>query len=198
MTTDAIPAQSRRAAAAASVGGVVRSVHRSADHGFSKPAVDEIRLLAGIGVEGDAHAGSTVQHRSRVRRDPTQPNLRQVHLIAEELRTELAADGFTVDGGDLGENISTAGIDLLALPLGTTLRIGAEALLAVTGLRNPCYQIDDFARGLLSRVALREDDGSVVLRAGVMSVVVQGGAVRAGDPIQVCLPPPPHARLERV
>jgi hypothetical protein len=177
---------------------VVRSVHASAAHDFSKSEVAELRLIAGIGVEGDAHAGSTVQHRSRVRVDPTQPNLRQVHLIHEELFTELAAKGFHVTPGDLGENITTAGINLLDLPVGTTLRIGTDALLAVTGLRNPCHQIDAFQPGLLSQVAFRGADGLVVRKTGVMAVVVQSGTVRSGDPIHASLPPLPHAALDRV
>lgn len=176
----------------------MRSVHASAGHDFSKHEVAQIRLIAGIGVQGDAHAGSTVQHRSRVKADPTQPNLRQVHLIHEELLAELAAQGFQVPPGDLGENITTAGIDLLDLPVGTTLRIGKSALLAVTGLRNPCHQIEDFQTGLLSQVVFRRADGQLVRKSGVMTIVVQSGSVRAGDPIDVSLPPLPHARLERV
>jgi MOSC domain-containing protein YiiM len=176
---------------------VVRSVHVGPRHEFSKREVNEMRLVAGIGVEGDAHAGSTVQHRSRVKVDPTQPNLRQVHLIHEELFGELAAEGFHVPAGGLGENITTSGIDLLGLPVGATLRIGAEALLAVTGLRNPCSQIEDFQAGLLSRVAMRQN-GRVVRKSGIMAVVVQGGIVRAGDPISISLPPRPHASLDRV
>jgi MOSC domain-containing protein YiiM len=177
---------------------IVRSVHASAGHDFSKQSVAEIRLTAGIGVDGDAHAGSTVQHRSRVKIDPTQPNLRQVHLIHEQLFAELAADGFAVTPGDLGENITTAGIDLLALPVGATLRIGVNALLAVTGLRNPCVQIEAFQSGLLSRVVFRGSEGQLVRKAGVMAIVVQSGTVRTGDPISISLPPEPHARLERV
>jgi MOSC domain-containing protein YiiM len=176
---------------------VVRSVHLSARHEFSKREVDQIHLIAGIGVEGDAHAGSTVQHRSRVKVDPTQPNLRQVHLIHEELFDELAAEGFHVPAGSLGENITTSGIDLLRLPVGATLRLGDEVLLAVTGLRNPCSQIEDFQAGLLSRVAMRVN-GRVVRKSGIMAVVMQGGIVRPGDPISVSLPPPPHASLDRV
>jgi MOSC domain-containing protein YiiM len=183
---------------AMSQAAVVRSVQASAGHDFSKHAVAEIRLIAGIGVDGDAHAGSTVQHRSRVKVDPTQPNLRQVHLIHEELFAELAAEGFQVTPGDLGENITTAGLDLLCLPVGATLRLGTEALLAVTGLRNPCSQIEDFQAGLLSRVVFRGADGQVVRKSGVMAIVVQSGRVRPGDPISLSLPPLPYAGLERV
>jgi len=176
---------------------VVRSVHLGPRHEFTKREVDEIHLVAGIGVEGDAHAGSTVQHRSRVKVDPTQPNLRQVHLIQEELFGELAAEGFHVPAGSLGENITTSGIDLLGLPVGATLRMGDEALLAVTGLRNPCSQIEDFQAGLVSRLAMRVD-GRVVRKSGIMAVVGEGGSVRAGGPISVSLPPLPHASLDRV
>jgi MOSC domain-containing protein YiiM len=198
MTADAIPLQTRRAPGTTNVTGLVQSVHCSSRHEFSKAQVDEITLLAGIGVAGDAHAGSTVQHRSRMRADPTQPNLRQVHLIADELLVELTAAGYAVRGGHLGENISTTGIDLLALPVGAMLRLGSHALLAVTGLRNPCYQIDTFERGLLRHVVGRNHDGTVVRRAGIMSVVVQGGTVCAGDRIDVALPPLPHTPLDRV
>src|SRR5512134_1709343 len=102
---------------------IVLAVHRSRTHSFSKPTALSIRLIAGIGVEGDAHAGETVKHRSRVARDPTQPNLRQVHLIHAELHDELRAAGFNVGPGDMGENITTRGLDLLALPTGALLRI---------------------------------------------------------------------------
>jgi MOSC domain-containing protein YiiM len=155
---------------------------------MAKPTQEAIRLLEGLGVEGDAHLGETVQHRSRVARDPTQPNLRQVHLIHEEVLDEVAADGFRVPPGALGENITTRGVDLLALPTGALLRLGDEAVVEVTGLRNPCAQIDGYAAGLLKRMVGRGEDGAIVRRAGVMAVVLRGGAVAAGDPIEVVLP----------
>jgi len=167
-------------------------------HRFSKPLAKAIRLIAGLGVEGDAHCGATVRHRSRVRIDPTQPNLRQVHLIHSELFAELAVKGFAVAPGDLGENIATAGLDLLALPADTRLHIGAEAVLRVTGLRNPCAQIERFRPGLLAAVLDSADDGTVIRKAGIMAVVERGGTIRPGDPITADLPPPPHHALERV
>jgi MOSC domain-containing protein YiiM len=176
----------------------VVSVSRDSDHRFSKPVAPEIRLLAGLGVEGDAHAGVTVQHRSRVAADPTQPNLRHVHLIASELLDELAGLGFAIAPGQLGENVTTRGLDLLALPRGAVLRLGEDARVEVTGLRNPCRQIDAFRPGLLKQVVGRAEDGSLVRRAGVMGVVLSGGTVRPGDPIAVELPPVPHQRLDRV
>ncbi|HEX2578363.1 MAG TPA: MOSC domain-containing protein [Aquihabitans sp.] len=169
--------------------GVVEGVSRSDGHRFSKDAEEAVELLAGLGVAGDAHAGATVQHRSRVRVDPTQPNLRQVHLIGAELHDELAGRGFTVAPGDLGENLTTRGIDLLALPTGTVLRIGDTALVAVTGLRNPCGQLDGFAEGLKAAVLDRAPDGSLVRRGGVMGVVIQGGTVRPGDAVVAGMPP---------
>lgn len=178
--------------------GRVERVHSSGAHEFSKPEVAEIHLIPGIGVDGDAHAGSTVQHRSRVAQDPSQPNLRQVHLIHAELFDELAEEGYQVVGGDLGENITTRGVDLLSLPVGASLRVGGDALVAVTGLRNPCQQIERFRTGLLSHVVGRDAAGALVRKAGVMGVVVQGGTVRAGDSITVACPPPPHVPLERV
>jgi MOSC domain-containing protein YiiM len=178
--------------------GEVASVGSSFRHRFSKPPTFFIRLLAGIGVEGDAHSGATVKHRSRVERDPTQPNLRQVHLIHEELFAELAAKGFSVGAGDLGENLTTRGIDLLALPTGSLLRLGDEAVIRVTGLRNPCVQIDRFQPGLMKAVLGHAADGSVVRKSGVMAVVVESGEVKAGDAIEVTLPPGPHRRLECV
>jgi MOSC domain-containing protein YiiM len=149
-------------------------VHRCAEHEFSKQTQPSIRLLAGLGVEGDAHLGVTVQHLSRVRRDPTQPNLRQVHLIRAELFEELREAGFEVEPGELGENVTTRGLDLLALPEGTCLRIGAEVVVEVTGLRNPCLQIDAFRKGLLKEVVHPDGAGGVVRRAGVMGVVRAG------------------------
>ncbi|MFD2091340.1 MOSC domain-containing protein [Blastococcus deserti] len=171
---------------------------RDAEHRFGKRPATEIRLVAGVGVEGDAHAGKTVQHRSRVAADPTRPNLRQVHLIAAELLTELAAVGFDVEPGQLGENVTTHGLDLLALPRATRLRLGAHAVVEVTGLRNPCRQIDAFRPGLLSDLVGRAPDGSVVRRAGVMAVVLAGGTVRPADPIAVRLPTGPHQALAPV
>lgn len=177
---------------------VVLAVSRDGQHRFSKPNADEIVLLAGLGVEGDAHAGVTVQHRSRVAADPSQPNLRQVHLIHSELHDELRERGYAVTAGQLGENITTRGLDLLGLPRGTVLRIGPDAVVEVTGLRNPCTQIDDFSSGLLAEVVGRDEHGRVVRKAGIMSVVVQGGPVRPGDTIDVQLPDGPHEPLDRV
>jgi MOSC domain-containing protein YiiM len=176
----------------------VLAVHRSARHTFSKQPRSSITLLAGLGVEGDAHAGATVQHRSRVAQDPTRPNLRQVHLMRAELFEELRESGFEVAPGDLGENVTTRGLDLHALPVGTVLRIGREAVVEITGLRNPCVQIDDFRRGLLKQVLVPDGSGGVVRRAGIMGVVRTGGTVRPGDVIAVELPAPPHRALERV
>jgi MOSC domain-containing protein YiiM len=179
-------------------GPVVVSVASDATHRFSKPVRPSIMLVAGIGIAGDAHAGVTVQHLSRVRRDPTQPNLRQVHLVASELFAELDRAGFAVRAGDLGENVTTAGIDLLALPTGTRLAIGASAVVEVTGLRNPCRQIDGFSDGLLKQVLARDGDGTVVRRAGIMGIVLAGGAVRTGDRIAVERPPGDRRPLDVV
>ena len=178
-------------------GALVEGVHRDATHNFSKHPADQIRILAGHGVEGDAHAGGKVQHLSRVRADPSQPNLRQVHLIQAELFDEVAAKGFTVRPGDLGENITTRGIDLLALGRDTVLRIGDEVELRVTGLRNPCAQIEALAPGLLKHVAVRTPNG-IVRKAGIMCVALTSGLVRPGDPIVIAPPAGEHIALERV
>jgi MOSC domain-containing protein YiiM len=180
------------------VAGSVAAVALDGAHRFSKTTVDGIRLIAGLGVEGDAHAGATVQHRSRVARDPSQPNLRQVHLIHRELLDEVDADGFTVPPGAMGENVTTSGVDLLDLPVGTRLRLGADAVVEVTGLRNPCTQIDAYERGLMKRMVGRDDAGNVVRRAGVMSVVLESGIVRPGDAIVVQLPAGPRVALSPV
>ncbi len=177
---------------------MVISVARSPEHGFSKVSTDSVRLVAGFGVEGDAHAGATVQHRSRVAADPTQPNLRQVHLLQRELLVEATGAGYAVGPGDLGENILTDGIDLLGLPRDTLLRIGPHAVVRVTGLRNPCWQIDAFRKGLLALAVRRDAHGRVVRRAGVMGVVTADGVVAPGDPVRVELPAPPHRALDRV
>jgi len=177
---------------------IVIAVALSAAHTFSKPVVPMIVLRKGLGVEGDAHLGVTVQHRSRVRANPTQPNLRQVHLIQGELHDELQLAGFNVAEGTMGENITTRGIDLLALPRGARLRIGADAVIEITGLRNPCSQLDKYQKGLTAAVLGRNPDGSLLRRAGVMAIVLEGGAVSPGDAIRTELPPLPHSPLERV
>jgi hypothetical protein len=161
----------------------VAAVHRNGAHSFTKPGVARIELVAGIGVAGDAHAGVTVRHRSRVARDPSQPNLRQVHLIHGELHDELVAAGFRVGPGVMGENVTTRGVDLLALGRGTRLYLGADAVLEVTGLRNPCAQLDALQSGLMAAVLDRDADGQLVRKAGIMCVVLIGGTVTAGDRI---------------
>ena len=176
----------------------VLAVAARSDHRFSKTPRSAIRLLAGLGVEGDAHSGATVKHRSRVARDPSQPNLRQVHLLHGELFAELAAKGFAVTPGDIGENVTTEGLDLLALPTGTRLRLGAHAEVEVTGLRNPCAQLDAFQSGLMKAVLDRAPDGSLIRLAGVMGIVTAAGEVRPGDPIAVTLPEGAHRALEPV
>jgi len=173
----------------------VLAVSLSPGHSFSKPNTAGIRLVAGLGVEGDAHAGETVKHRSRVARDPNQPNLRQVHLIHAELFDELRDSGFAVAPGDMGENITTTGLDLLALPTGARLRLGPEAVIEVTGLRNPCAQLDGFQQGLMAAVLDRDAEGNLVRKAGIMAIVLNGGEIRPGDAITVELPPPPHHAL---
>jgi MOSC domain-containing protein YiiM len=177
------------------VSAVVESVSRSKSHSFSKSPQLYIRLLSGLGVEGDAHAGVTVKHRSRVARDPNQPNLRQVHLIHAELFDELREAGFDVGAGEIGENITTRGVPLLALPRGTRLRIGREAVIELTGLRNPCVQIDRFQEGLLAAVAGRDAAGEITRKSGVMAIVIAGGEVTPGDSIEIALPPEPHQAL---
>jgi MOSC domain-containing protein YiiM len=180
------------------VPALVTAVSRAAAHEFSKGNQECVRLLEGLGVEGDAHLGRTVQHRSRVAKDPTQPNLRQVHLIHEELHDELNANGFSVSPGDMGENVTTRGLDLLGLPRGAKLSLGDTAVVEVTGLRNPCAQLDRFQAGLMAAVLDRDDEGGLVRKSGVMAVVLTGGEVRPGDSISVELPPPPHRPLDRV
>ncbi|MDZ4369423.1 MAG: MOSC domain-containing protein [Afipia sp.] len=174
------------------------AVARDDRHRFSKPVLSSIRLLASLGIEGDAHCGRTVKHRSRVAVDPTQPNLRQVHLIHVELFDELAAGGFSLRPGDMGENITTRGIDLLSLPVGARLQLGDEALVEITGLRNPCAQIEAFQPGLLKAVLGRDANGGLIRKAGIMGIVLEGGEVRPGDSVGVNLPALPHRALERV
>ena len=180
------------------MGAEVVAVSRSATHTMSKRNELSIRLVAGLGVEGDAHAGETVKHRSRVARDPSQPNLRQVHLIHAELFDELAEAGFAIVPGQLGENVTTRGLDLLALPTGTRLRLGVDAVVEVTGLRNPCAQLEGISRGLMSAVLDRDEQGGLVRKAGVMGIVLAGGEVQAGDAIRVEMPGAPHRALEPV
>ena len=176
----------------------VIAVSTSAIHAFSKDTASQIKLVAGLGVEGDAHCGVTVKHRSRVAQDPTQPNLRQVHLIHAELFEELAEMGFKVAPGQIGENIATRNLNLLALPVDTELHIGASAIVKLTGLRNPCEQLNQYQAGLTAAVLGRTPDGKLVRKAGVMGVVIASGVVRPGDSITIKLPVEPHRILERV
>jgi MOSC domain-containing protein YiiM len=176
----------------------VVAVSRSAIHAVTKDVAPSITLVAGLGVVGDAHAGETVRHRSRVARDPGQPNLRQVHLVHEQLFEELAAKGFSITPGLIGENVLTRGIDLLGLPRGAVLTLGAEARVQVTGLRNPCDQLDGLAAGLMKAVLDRDPEGRLVRKAGIMAIVLAGGVVWPGDAIAVELPAEPHGRLEPV
>lgn len=174
------------------------SLSRDPEHHFSKKPVPQLTLPAGLGVEGDAHAGVTVRHRSRVRQDPTQPNLRQVHLISAELLEECRELGFAVQPADLGENVLTRGLDVLGLPRGTRLKLGETAVVEVTGLRNPCQQIDDFRPGLLKVMVQKGSDGQPVFRCGIMGIVLTGGEVQVGNQLGVEWPPQPWQKLERV
>ena len=176
----------------------VVAVSFSSRYSFTKPAAFEIRLLAGLGVDGDVHQGVTVKHRSRMRQDPTLPNLRQVHLIHEELHDELRAAGFRVGPGIMGENLTTRGVDLLGLPTGTRLHLGAEAVIELTGLRNPCKQLDDYQQGLMAAVLGRSASGALIRKSGVMAIVLKDGVVRSGDAIRVELPREPFRPLAPV
>jgi hypothetical protein len=178
--------------------GIVVAVNRSVAHTFGKKMEDGIHLIAGFGVDGDAHAGVTIKHRSRVAVDPKQPNLRQVHLIHAELHEELLASGFKVLPGEMGENITTRGIELLNLPMGALLHLGVEAVVEIKGLRNPCAQLDYFQPGLMAAVFSRDERGKLIRKAGIMGIVINGGIVKPGDEINGEFPPEPHAPLDCV
>jgi MOSC domain-containing protein YiiM len=178
--------------------GTVASVSCEETHSFSKPARDSIRLIEGLGVAGDAHAGVTAQHLSRIKRDPTTLNLRQVHLIHAELHDDLNAKGFRVSPGDMGENVTTRGVDLLGLPKGARLHLGAEAIVEIKGLRNPCAQLETFQAGLMYATLDKDAQGNLIRKAGIMGVVIAGGEIRPGDTIRVELPPQPHEKLDPV
>lgn len=177
---------------------IVVGVSSDSGHNFSKPARQSIRLIAGLGVEGDAHLGITVQHLSRIRRDPDSPNLRQVHLIHGELHDELRGKGFKVEAGEMGENITTRGIDVLGLPVNARLHLGADAIVEVKGLRNPCSQLDGLQQGLMAATLDRDVAGNLIRKAGVMGVVIASGVVKTGDPIRVELPDGPRVPLAPV
>ena len=176
----------------------VIAVSLSPTHTFSKQNVDSINLLKGLGVEGDAHCGKMVKHRSRVKLKPLPVNLRQVHLIHAELFDELAQKGFQVAPGNIGENITTRGIALLDLPKGALLKIGKTAVVEVTGLRNPCTQLNVFQEGLMQAVLDRDENGGLIRKSGIMGIVLEGGEVFTGDEIDVELPKGEFVRLERV
>jgi len=178
--------------------GKVHSLSISPQHTFSKALTQQVEVIKGIGLKGDAHAGIKVKHRSRVAKDPNQPNLRQVHLIHLELLKALAKKGYKVNPGDLGENITTVGIPLLDLPKDTILNIGTTVAIQITGLRNPCHQIDKFQKGLLKEVVGKNDTGDIIRMAGIMAIVLEGGTITINDEILVKLPAEPHQKLERV
>lgn len=176
----------------------VISVAKSETHTMSKQQYDCIFLLRGLGVEGDAHCGATVKHRSRVAQNPLQPNLRQVHLIQSELFEELKKQGFTIVPALMGENITTQGIDLLALPRNTILSIGNNAKILITGLRNPCNQLNGLQQGLLNAVLDKDDAGNLIRKGGVMAIVLNEGEVKVGDLITISYPAEPHEKLTPV
>ncbi len=178
--------------------GKILSVSKSRTHTFRKINQTSIQLIEGKGVAGDAHLGITVKHRSRVAKDPTQPNLRQVHLIHAELFEELSTKGFEIQAGDMGENITTSGVELLNLPRNTILRIGSSAKIQVTGLRNPCVQLDNFQDGLMKAVLDKDDAGNLIRKAGIMGIVLTGGNIAIGDSIIIEFPSKPYLKLERV
>ena len=178
--------------------GIVTAVSRSATHTLIKLNADSIRLLAGLGIEDDAHSGSTVKHRSRLARFADAPNLRQVHLIHAELHDELGKKGITVSAGQMGENITTRGVDLLGLPAGARLHLGEMAVVEVTGLRNPCAQLNRIQPGLMGATLDRDEHGNLIRKAGIMGIVVAGGQVRPGDAIRIELPAEPHQPLAPV
>ncbi|HAE39921.1 MAG TPA: MOSC domain-containing protein [Candidatus Riflebacteria bacterium] len=176
----------------------VVSLSKDSNHRFSKEVCESLIFLKGLGIEGDAHCGTTVKHRSRVKADPSQPSLRQVHLVHSELLAELQSSGFDVQPGTIGENVLTHGIDLLSLPKNTILTLGSKVVLRVTGLRNPCAQLDNYQSGLTKAVLDKDEDGNLVRKAGIMAVVEVGGVVTVGDSISIQLPPEPHEALEPV
>ncbi len=178
--------------------GKVTALSLSKSHEFSKQNQSQINLLKGLGVEGDCHSGEKVKHRSRVAQDPTQPNLRQVHLIHSELFDELNEKGFEVKPGEIGENITTQGINLLDLPTNTILEIGEYARVQITGLRNPCSQLDAFQKGLMKAVLDKDENDNLIRKSGIMGIVLEGGIVTLGAAINVILPEEPHQKLERV
>jgi len=186
------------AGAAQPLSGTVEAVSQSPTHSMRKHNQMWIELVAGLGGAGDTHAGVTVQHRSRWAKNRLAPNLRQVHLIHAELHDELRAKGFDVCAGQMGENVTTRGLNLLALPTGARLRLGDDALVEITGLRNPCIQLDGIYPGLMAAVLDRDERGDLIRKAGIMGIVVAGGTVRPGDRIVVDLPPEPRRPLEPV
>lgn len=176
----------------------VVSLSTSPTHSMSKKKVTQVELIKGIGISGDAHAGKKVKHRSRVRQNPDQPNLRQVHLIHSELFEELSTKGFMIKAGEMGENITTKGIDLLALSKGCILSIGSDVKVEITGLRNPCDQLNGLQEGLLNAVLDKDGNGKLIRKAGIMGVVLTSGIVKNGDKIIEFYQPEKHQALERV
>ena len=178
--------------------GKIISLNKSPKHCLSKQPYASISLLKGLGVEGDVHMGKTVKHRSRVAKDPTQPNFRQIHLIPNELFTELRLLGFEVRAGEMGENITTEGINLLELPKDTILKIGLEAKIKITGLRNPCNQLNSIKSGLMQAVISKDASGNLIRKAGVMGIVIEGGVITLDDHIEIHLPSKPFEKLDKV
>ena len=178
--------------------GLVTAVSKSDTHTMSKKNVKTIHLIEGLGVNGDAHMGKNVKHRSRVSKNPNQPNLRQIHLIHSELLSELLIKGFNIIPGEMGENITTVNIDLLSLPKDTILNIGKDSQIKITGLRNPCHQLNGIKDGLMKAVLGQDNYGNLIRKAGVMGIVLKSGKVSTGDEIRIEYPKKPFTNLERV
>ena len=174
----------------------VLALSLSPTHTFSKSPQQRLKLVAEHGVEGDAHFGVTVKHRSRVAKNPDAPNLRQVHLIHQEMLDRVASSGLDLKPGDIGENILTAGVDLLALSRGARLQMGS-AEVEVTGLRNPCLQLDNFKPGLRRAFLQKRANGEIIRLAGVMAIVAKTGEVSLDDLSKVTSPTT-HTPLEVV
>jgi len=161
--------------------GHVISVCKNSEPGLPKLRTDQIFLIADFGVKGDYHAGKFIRHRWLAKKDPTRLNNRQVLLIDDSILADIGKEGISPKPGELGENITLEGIKLMRQPIGTKFQIG-DAVVELTEIRRPCYQLNAIHPNLQNTVMPDKEDEST-WNAGMLATVIKGGTVQSGFPV---------------